>query len=543
MEFTQKNRPEWQLVSEACYSQCFITVSLYDAFNEEQCKYIINHAEISVMFVTNETIGKILKAIEGCSLKYLVNFDEPTEKQKKICSELGVKLFFLPEIEELGKMNPVNDVEPDSNTVCSILYTSGTTGLPKGVLLTHENIMATIGGALQCIPPVDSSEVILSYLPLAHVFNRVVEELFFDVGGAIGYFNGDFSKIADDFIELRPTCMVAVPRVLDILYNRVQKELEKKSWIAKYIFKTAYEMKKSSMKNGISTPILDYFVFSAIQEKLGGRLKKMLVGGAPLSPTIQEFFVVTLDAVIINGYGSTETSGGGTLNVYYDFHFGTQGTVNPCCEIKLVDVPEMDYTKGQREGGEICIRGPCVSSGYYKNDEETNKVFDKDGWYHTGDIGIWNKNGTLSIIDRKKNIFKLSQGEYVASEQIENVYNTCRYIDRVFVYGDSFKNCLVGIAKINQAMVETLAKEVGIKKFDNIDEFCDDERVRKFILKKLEELGREMKFAGFLILKNIKLISEDFARYNGVTPTLKLKRHVLKEVFKKHLDELYEELK
>jgi long-chain acyl-CoA synthetase len=442
----------------------------------------------------------------------------------------------------MGADNPIDDVAPTAETLATIMYTSGTTGMPKGVMLTHMNVIACITGVVHSLFYLNENDVLLSYLPLAHILERVAEMAFFQHGAAIGFFQGDIRELANDIKTLRPTLLPAVPRVLDRFYERLTNHIETLGPISKFMFEKAIAAKREAIKTGGTTPIWDVLVFSKTKDFVGGRLRGMLSGGAPLSGKVQEFLRIAFDCPIIQGYGLTETCAGGSIQIPHDNSFGHIGPPIASCEIKVVSVPEMNYfADGNPPSGEICIRGPNVSIGYYKDEEKTKEVFDEDGWFHTGDIGSWNPNGTLTIKDRLKNIFKLSQGEYVAAENLEIKMGVSQYVARLWVYGDSFKAVLVGVVVANVEALKTWARENQIDHSD-IDTLIADKRVNALILKDLENTAKSAKLKGFEFIKAVHVVAQDFDTFGGTTPTLKLKRNVLKEHYQKEIDEMYEEL-
>lgn len=285
----------------------------------------------------------------------------------------------------------------------------------------------------------DSTDVMISFLPLAHMLERCCENALYMQGGSVGFYLGDIRRLSDDMKALKPTMTPAVPRLLNRIYDKVQAEING-SCIKKMLFNMAISAKESEIKRGVvrNNSFWDMLVFRKVQEGMGGRLRLMLVGSAPLAENVLTFIRCALGCLVVEGYGQTECCAPISLTIQGDHVPGHVGPPVACCCIKLVDVPEMEYWAAKNQG-EVCVKGTNVFSGYYKDPEKTQEVIDQEGWHHTGDIGMWMPNGTLKIIDRRKHIFKLSQGEYIVPEKIENIYSRSQYVHQVFVYGESLK--------------------------------------------------------------------------------------------------------
>ncbi|KAF7848124.1 hypothetical protein BT93_L2274 [Corymbia citriodora subsp. variegata] len=270
----------------------------------------------------------------------------------------------------------------------------------------------------------------------------------------------------------------------------------------------------------------------------------MSSGASPLSPDIMDFLRVCFGCQVLEGYGMTETSCLASCVDDGDTISGHVGSPNPACEIKLMDVPEMNYTSEDQPypRGEICVRGPNVFRGYYNDEVQTREVIDDDSWLHTGDIGLWLPGGRLKIIDRKKNIFKLAQGEYIAPEKIENVYSKCKFISQCFVHGDSLYSCLVAVVAVDQEVLKEWAASQGIE-HEALEQLCNDPRAREAVLAEMDAVGREAELRGFEYVKAVALVFEPFTLENGLlTPTFKIKRPQAKAHFAKMISDMYDKL-
>jgi long-chain acyl-CoA synthetase len=542
------NCPEWVIAEHACYQYNFITVPLYDTLGDQAIVYIINQTEMRIVFATSDKIQVLFRLREKIpTVKFIVAIDYQIEQSKleQLRSQAGegIRVLSFTEAEELGREGGI--APPAGKTtledIATICYTSGTTGNPKGVVLTHRNILAAVQASHELAKQghlfnFTSDEVHLSYLPLAHSMERKIQAMVTSVGARIGFYQGSTLKLMEDAAELKPTFFISVPRLFNRIYDKVLASVNAKGGVAARLFNLAYKQKRQNLQRGITTHWLwDRLVFSSVRSKLGGRAKYMLTGSAPISPEVVEFLRICFSATVFEGYGQTETCAVLTLTSSADFTTGHIGIPFPCCEVKLVDLPEMGYTSADKPypRGEICVRGSQVFREYYRLPDKTAETLD---------VGMWDERGCLHIIDRAKNIFKLSQGEYIAPERIENIYQQHELVAQAFVYGDSLKASLVGIIVPDE---ETLARfaeshNLGGKSFK---ELCENEEVRKHILTQITAFGKEQGLKGFENVKNIRLESEPFSVENDLlTPTFKLKRQPAAVKYRALIDEMYAEL-
>lgn len=539
------NRPEWLIVDHACSAYSFISVPLYDTLGPEAVKYIANHAAIEAIFCVPETLNHLLSFVsEIPSLHLIVVVGAVDGRIPSLPPSSGVEIISYSTLLSQGLSNLQPFCPPKPETVATICYTSGTTGTPKGAVLTHGNLIANVAGMSIGIN-LYSSDIYISYLPLAHIFERATQVLLVYFGGASGFYQGDNLKLVDDMAVLRPTVFCSVPRLYNKLYASIMNVVKTSGSLREKIFNAAYNAKKQAIFNGKNpSPFWDRLVFNKIKSRLGGRVRYMVSGASPLSPDVMDFLRVCFGCQVIEGYGMTETSCTISNMDQSDILSGHVGSPNPACEIKLVDVPEMNYTYEDQPypRGEICVRGPIVFQGYYKDEVQTQEMIDKDGWLHTGDIGVWLPGGRLKIIDRKKNIFKLAQGEYVAPEKIENVYAKSKYVAQCFIHGDSLNSSLVAIVCVDPDMFKAWAINEGIKNKD-VKQLCTDPRAKAAILKDMDTVGKEAQLRGFEFAKAITLVLEPFTLENNLlTPTYKIKRPQARTYFAKEIADMYAEL-
>lgn len=469
-----ENRSEWVISQLGIFSRGMRVVSLYATLGDKAVEFITNHAEIKTVFVSKSNLagfmhvlGTVSHTTEEGNLRTIVQFDPNEfygnsgdtvdEADVAACEAQGIRLIGLSTL--IAEGNALTEVTPDPPTPedwAFIMYTSGTTGTPKGAILTHENLVATLAvtGSRFTLSEEDRH---ISYLPLAHIFETVVEQALFAKGGRVGFFQGNIKKLTLDQLALRPTIWCGVPRVFDKVYKKIMAGIADKSCIGSSIAGRAFAVQTDLCRQSATErdDFYDGLVFKKICTELLGleQVRYIITGAAPCPPYLMEFLRVLIGCPVIQGYGMTETSAAAAIMSITDITTGHNGAPLPCNEIKLVDVEEMEYlhTDTPFPRGEVWIRGKNIFKGYYKNPEATAKDLTADGWLKTGDVGQWNPNGTLSIIDRKKNVFKLSIGEYIAAEKVEAVYGKSPIVSQIFIYGNSFKSHILAVVVPNAA--------------------------------------------------------------------------------------------
>ncbi|XP_009786376.1 long chain acyl-CoA synthetase 4-like [Nicotiana tabacum] len=547
------NCPEWIISMEACNAHGLYCVPLYDTLGAGAVEFIISHAEVSIAFVEEKKVPELLKTFPNAAkyLKTVVSFGEVTPQQKEEVEKFGAALFSWDEFLQLGSKNQYDLPVKKKTDICTIMYTSGTTGEPKGVMISNNSIVTLIAGVKCFLESVHEAlnvnDVYLSYLPLAHIFDRVIEECFISHGASIGFWRGDVKLLTEDIGELKPTVFCAVPRVLDRIYSGLQQKISSGGRLRSTLFNIAYARKLQYLKSGCkyheASPISDKVVFSKVKDGLGGKVRLILSGAAPLSSHVEAFLRVVACAHVLQGYGLTETCAGTFVSLPNQFDMlGTVGPPVPNVDVCLESVPEMEYDAlSSTPRGEICVRGDTVFSGYYKREDLTKEVM-IDGWFHTGDIGEWQPNGSLKIIDRKKNIFKLSQGEYVAVENLENIYGNNPVIDSIWIYGSSYESFLVAVVNPNKQEVEKWAKQNGLS--GDFNSLCENPKVKEHILGELTKAAKEKKLKGFEFIKALHLDPVPFDMERDLlTPTFKKKRPQLLKYYKDVIETMYKDAK
>ncbi|XP_037328253.2 long-chain-fatty-acid--CoA ligase 1a isoform X2 [Pungitius pungitius] len=542
-----QNRPEWTISELACYTYSLVAVPLYDTLGTEAIGYIIDRAAISTVICdVPEKAQMILDCVSenGRTVKTIVLMEPFDSELVARGQECGIDILSLKNFEALGKANLREPVPPTPEDLALICFTSGTTGNPKGGMLTHGNVISNTAGFIRMTEGIlkpTNTDVHISFLPLAHMFERVVEGVVLIHGARIGYFQGDIRLLMDDLKTLQPTVFPVVPRLLNRMFDKVfsQANTPLKKWLLDF----AFRRKEAELKSGVvrTDSIWDKLIFKKVQASLGGRVRLIITGAAPVSPTILTFLRAALGCQFYEGYGQTECTAGCSMSMPGDWSAGHVGAPLPCNAIKLLDVPEMNYLAANGEG-EVCVKGPNVFQGYLKDPEKTAEAIDKDGWLHTGDIGKWLPSGTLKIIDRKKHIFKLAQGEYIAPEKIETAYSLSDPVAQIFVYGESLQACLVGIVVPDPDILPIWMKKKGIE--GSFSELCKNKDVKNAILEDILRLGKNAGLKSFEQVRDIALHPEQFSIQNGLlTPTLKAKRNELRSLFRDQIDELYAKIK
>ncbi|NXD56066.1 ACSL1 ligase, partial [Corvus moneduloides] len=543
-----QNRPEWVIIEQGCYAFSMVVVPLYDTLGAEAITYIVNKADLSLVFCDKPDKAKLLlTSVEKGetpilnTIVVMESFGVDLVERGKKC---GVEVFSMREIEELGRAHRQKTMPPKPEDVAVICFTSGTTGNPKGAVITHQNIVSNASAFVKTtektfIP--SSDDVLISFLPLAHMFERIVEV---SICFLLNISNGEvllfslllpLESLALPYLTNCPSWVGAFVLNLKVWFIFGQADTSLKRWLLDF----ASKRKEAELRSGIvrNNSFWDKVIFRKIQASLGGKVRLMVTGAAPVSASVLTFLRAALGCQFYEGYGQTECTAGCSLSLPGDWTAGHVGAPMPCNAIKLVDVQEMNYFAAKGEG-EVCVKGPNVFRGYLKDPEKTAEALDKDGWLHTGDIGKWLPNGTLKIIDRKKHIFKLAQGEYIAPEKIENVYLRCEALAQVFVHGESLQAFLVAVVVPDPDTLHNWAKKKGVE--GSYQELCKNKDVKKYILEDMVRVGKESGLKSFEQVKDIFLHTEMFSVENGLlTPTLKAKRPELRKYFQSQIDELY----
>ncbi|CAK9163063.1 unnamed protein product [Ilex paraguariensis] len=547
------NCAEWIMSMEACNAHGLFCVPLYDTLGAGAVEFIISHAEVTIAFVEEKKIPELLKTFPNTTkyLRTIVSFGKVTPEQSEEVEKFGLVIYSWDDFLLLGENKHFDLPVKKKSDICTIMYTSGTTGEPKGVMVSNNSIVTLIAGVKRLLESVGEAltvkDVYLSYLPLAHIFDRVIEECFINHGASIGFWRGDVKLLVEDIAELKPTVFCAVPRVLDRIYSGLQQKISSGGFLKNALFNAAYSFKFHYMRKGHkhdeASPICDKVVFSKVKQGLGGNVRLILSGAAPLASHVEAYLRVVACCHVLQGYGLTESCAGTFVSLPNELDMlGTVGPPVPNVDVCLESVPEMGYdARSSTPRGEICIKGETLFSGYFKREDLTKEVL-VDGWLHTGDVGEWQPNGSMKIIDRKKNIFKLSQGEYVAVENLENIYGLFPDIDMIWIYGNSFESFLVAVVNPNKQAIEHWAEENGVS--GDFDSLCENPKVKEYVLGELTRIGKEKKLKGFEFIKAVHIDPVPFDMDRDLlTPTYKKKRPQLLKYYQGVIDNMYKSAK
>jgi long-chain acyl-CoA synthetase len=526
-----ENRPEWAQVDWAALCAGVTDVPLYDTLPPAQIEYILNDAEVQLIFVSNSNqLDKIVSLWPQVpSLRYAVLFDGESSNERVLTL---AELLERGAAEEAGGAGAdfrerALQVQPDD--IATALYTSGTTGPPKGVLLSHNNIFSNCQ-ACASLFEAGPDDAAVSFLPLSHILERMADYWLFAKGVSIAYVH-DLQLVAQSLVEVRPTIAVSTPRLYEKVYDAVLGQPGVKGKLVRWAAGVASRWTEARLggrspgaRTSFQHRIADRLVFTRLRDRMGGRLRFFISGGAPLAVHVAKFFYGA-KILIFEGYGLTETSPVVAANTHAEMRLGTVGKPVPGTEIMIA------------EDGEILIRGPQVMVGYYNLPDATAEAIDSDGWFHSGDIGEIDGDGFLRITDRKKDIIVTAGGKNIAPQTVENRVKQSPFIDEAVMIGDR-RPYPVLLVVPNQTRLQEWAAGAGIEARG--DALLADPRTRSKIEE--EALGNLSDFARFEQPKKLALLSAEFSIESGVlTPTQKVKRRVVQERFAGVIDSLYQE--
>lgn len=523
------NCVEWTLLDQGIMKMGGIVVPIYPTSSEHDIVYICNHAEMKAVFVQDQELYEKVSGLKDQipTLQHVYTFQEVQGAQRWD----SIRKQTTP--EGLATLKKIQD-EIRGTDLATIIYTSGTTGNPKGVMLSHRNIVSNLNASDERLP-VGKEHIALSFLPLSHIYERMINYLYFRAGISV-YFAESLETIGDNLKEIRPHVFTAVPRLLEKVYEKIQAGGLANSGAKLALFKATTKLAlkwEPDKQNGwwyhFRLGFLDKLVASKIRAKAGiDRCMAVASGSAALNPKLARFFN-GIGVPLVEGYGLTETSPVISVNGFEPkmAKNGFVGKVISGGEIKIA------------EDGEILYKGPNLMMGYYKDKEKTDEVIDKDGWFHTGDIGMIDKDGFLKITDRKKEIFKTSGGKYIAPQLMENKYKESTFVEHVMVIGE-YQKFPAALIVPNFENIEAWAKKEGFTSPMDRKSLAENPKVVELMEREIDSLNEG--FAQYEKVKKIALLHEEWTTDSGeITPTLKLKRKVILEKYKDKVDAIYSE--
>ncbi|TRY78823.1 hypothetical protein TCAL_04270 [Tigriopus californicus] len=549
----------WLMTALGCFKTGIPLATLYTTLGEESVKYGLNQTKAKTLILAQELMPKLERMIGD-----LPHVENIVYIPSRVRQPLGVQfknraIYSLEQIQDLGReAGNVHLSAPKSDDIAVIMYTSGSTGTPKGALLTHRNLSSAIFASLsrgldmageQRTP----DETYMGFLPIAHIFELSHEFVVLLMGIKIGYSGPNTLTDKSTMIKsgqkgdasiLKPTVMLAVPTILDRVYKAIQGNVQSKGKVFEAVFMQLYRYRCSWLKRGFGTPILNRLVFSKLKQSLGGKIRLIIGGGAPLSPDVHEFIRTCLDVHVAQGYGLTETVGGVMLTQRKDLTMGSVGFPLPSVKVKLVDWSEGEYTIRDPQGpkGEIVIGGPVVSVGYFDLPDKTAESFYRDAegtqWFYTGDIGHLLPNGNLKIIDRKKDLVKLAMGEYVSLGKVEAAMKVHPLVENICIYADSSQSATIAIIVPDAVHLSKIQTEVELTH----EEACQNPQVKSQVLSSLRKHA-STSLQKFEMPRGLLLVSEPWSPESGlVTASLKIRRKQIEKAYQDQIDRIYAQL-
>lgn len=550
--FFAETRAEWIIAAYAAFKNNVTIVTIYTTLGTDGIAHAIKETKVSAVLCSHETWPKLKSVISDCpSVQKVIVMENQLTGNTDVKTDslagkevLGYKDLAQTEIDE---DEGITLTGPQANDIAIIMYTSGSTGTPKGVMITHENMITAMSGLVN-IAKFKSRDRYIGYLPLAHVLELLAETSCLMYGIKIGYSSPNTLTNKSTMIKagtkgdaniLKPTLICAVPLVLERIYKSILDTMHRKGWAAEELFDYFMKYKMKWQDRGFDTPILNKTVFRVIRYFLGGRVKLMLSGGAPLSPDTHSLTRTCLCVPLMQGYGLTETSSSATVTSPHDRTTGRAGSPLMNVRIKLVNWEEGGYLISDKPypRGEIHVGGKNVALGYYNDEAKTAEDFyeeDDVRWFRTGDIGEFHHDGVLKIIDRKKDLVKLQHGEYISYGKVEAVLKTCPIVENICLYADSSKEFVVAIVVPSHQELAQLSKKP-------IAEAIQDPKIRKEVVSLLQNYGINQNLQKVELPHKVSLTLDEWTPDSGmVTAAFKLRRREVVERYRKEIDEMYQ---
>ncbi|OHT01366.1 Long chain acyl-CoA synthetase 7, peroxisomal [Tritrichomonas foetus] len=504
------SRLEWVVAQYACYAYGLIPVPIYDTYGWAAMNYIIKHANLRVSFVISTKVNELIHNLDDDSpLSDIIIIDvEDSPYDYDHIPKTSIKLHNYSEILKYDNIYPHHPPQP--STPAFIMYTSGTTGNPKGCIVTHANFISTAASIYTYAYPFSRDDKMLSYLPLAHVYEGVQHVVAMKVIGRVAFYSGNIKRLMEELNLFKPTIICGVTRVFERIYTAMNEKLQTKSFAARAAVHSIFGVKSFLLKNFRvkSFPGVD-FLLKPFRDALGGNVRLFVSGGSALPPKVQQFIRIATNASFLQGYGLTESTSSCCVQRSTDVLNGNCGALLPWCEAKMRTV---DHYNSTDMCGELLVRGPSIFAGYYKDDESTKNAFTPDGFFKTGDIFQLNKTGQLEMIGRCKEHIKLSQGEYVSLQKLYDIYSTTEKVKQIYIHAGMHSRFLTAI----------VVTEPGVDK--------------NTILRNLDNKANDNNLLGFEKIKNVFITNNEFTTDNGMmTPSLKLSGHAIRQFYQNEI--------
>ncbi|KAF2125072.1 long-chain-fatty-acid-CoA ligase 1 [Dothidotthia symphoricarpi CBS 119687] len=543
---------QWLSSAHGAMSQSLAIVTAYDTLGEEGLRHSMLQTKAKIMFTDPELLPRLVNPFKDAKdIQTVIYSTKNDPKQKDIdaltSAHPHLRVISFDELIRMGEENPAEPIPPKADDLACIMYTSGSTGTPKGVMIEHRNVIAAIAGVDVIVGKyLGPGDVLIAYLPAAHILEFVFENATIYWGGTLGY--GTIRTLSDtsvrncagDIRELKPTVMVGVPQVWETVKKGIIGKVEAGGAVTSNLFWGAFAAKGFLLNSGLpGSGLIDSIVFNKVKEATGGKLRICLNGGGPISKETQRFISIAITPMI-GGYGLTETCAMGAVMDPRAWTENALGEIPASVEIKLVDFADAGYfSTSNPPQGEIWIRGGAVVSGYLDMPEETAEAFTEDGWFKTGDIGEFDSDGHLRIIDRKKNLVKTMAGEYIALEKLESVYRSASIVANICVYAAEDRQKPIAIIVPAEPALKKLAADAGVKG-SGLEDLVQDKKVNSAVLKQLQTAGQKSGLAGFEIIEGVVLADEEWTPQNGLTTAAqKLNRKDILKKYQKDVDRAY----
>ncbi|KAH9375903.1 hypothetical protein HPB48_012543 [Haemaphysalis longicornis] len=552
-----ETRAEWFLTAQACFRTNIPLVTLYATLGDDGIVSAINETEVKHLVTSSELMPRLLRLVDRMPSLTCIVYMESTEYKPPAAAAVGPQVVSFNTLQEAGSLYKAEMSAPSPDDVAIVMFTSGSSGKPKGVIATHKNLIANLsvfGAIWERFGVYSCNDRYMGFLPLAHILELFAESLLFSAGARIAYSSpltltdnstGVAKGCPGDITLIRPTQMACVPLIVDRLRKSAAEAAASKGPLFTALFDYAIDYKNFWLDLGFDTPVLNVLFFNKVRNLLGGEIKLLACGSAPICSNTRRFARACFCCPMVEAYGLTEVCGAVSLMDVEDTSVDRVGAPLSGINVRLVDWPEGNYRSSDKPNprGEIVVGGPSISKGYFKQEELTREVYREEGgirWFYTGDIGEFFPDGTLKIIDRKKDLVKLQHGEYISLGRVESVLKTSPLVENVFAYGSSLHTYIVAFAVPNLQQLQRVAERLGKKPACTLKELCADSEVMTAAKESILEHARLNGLEKAELPHKIKLCSEEWIPDSGlVTPTLKIRRKPLQSFYQRDIDALY----